>query len=542
MMQNIRDKIATLRRVNLTDRQLCDLELLLDGSFAPLTGFMNQADYESVLDIMRLADGALWSMPIALDVNNANIEVGEEIVLCDKYGNPAAVMNVTSTYIPDKLREAEKIYQTTDKNHAGVRKLFDDVGRVYLGGPVTDVKLKGRNGSFIDLRHRPDELKQWFAENGWEKVIGFQTRNPIHRAHYELMRRGAEEHNAKVLIHPTIGETKPGDIDHVTRVRCYRKVAENYMSDFAKLSLLPLAMRMAGPREAVWHAQIRKNYGCTHFIVGRGHADPGGNYYGSYDAQELAREHADEIGIEIVSPKEIAYVPSEKKYFYTHELEEHHQPEKISGTELRRMIRAGEDVPEWLSFPEIVSGLRKAVQRDNRRGFTIFMTGLSCSGKSTIAKILHDKLREVQDREITVLDGDVIRNNLSQGLGFSREDRDTNILRIGFVANEITKHGGIAICATIAPYAATRDKNRELISKTGTYIEVLVDTPIEVCKQRDMKGLYRKAELGQLKNFTGVDDPFERSENAEVILNTVEYSPEECAEQVIAYLMERGLN
>ncbi|MFH1047133.1 MAG: bifunctional sulfate adenylyltransferase/adenylylsulfate kinase [Patescibacteria group bacterium] len=542
MSANLRDKIAALKRLNLTDRQVCDLELLLDDSFAPLKGYLDEADYRSVVESMRLADGTLWPIPVALDVRaDCNIEPGEEILLCDKYGNPLAVLNVSSIYYADKQREAEQVYRTADQRHPGVWRLFNDVGNRYLGGRLTEVVLSERRRSFADLRHSPAELKDWFKANGWEKIIGFQTRNPIHRAHYELMRRGAEEHGAKILIHPTVGETKPGDIDAVTRVRCYRKVADSHMSDFAKLSLLPLAMRMAGPREALWHAIIRKNYGCTHFIVGRNHADPGLDFYGPYDAQELVKKHEAEIGISVIPMAEIAYVPSEKKYFYEHELEPHHEPAKISGTELRRMIREGEEVPEWLSFPEIVAELRLAVQLERQRGVTIFLTGLSSSGKSTVAKILRDQLTEMQPRAITLLDGDVVRENLSKGLGFSREDRDTNILRIGFVASEITRHGGICICAAIAPYAAARSKNRELISRNGTYIEVLVDTPVEVCKERDVKGLYRKAELGQLKNFTGVDDPFERSADAEIRLDTVHFSPEQCAQQVIGYLLEQGL-
>ncbi|MBU1915507.1 sulfate adenylyltransferase, partial [Patescibacteria group bacterium] len=428
-----RDRIATLRRINLTPRQLCDLEMLIDGSFSPLTGFLSVDDYNSVVQTMRLTNGCLWPMPVTFDVREKNFSPGEEILLCDKYGGPLAILAVSSIYEPDKLREAKEVYGTIDKAHPGVRYLLEETGNIYLGGQILGLASPA-NHSFTDLRQTPQQLQDWFVANGWDKIIGFQTRNPIHRAHYELIRRSAEDYMAKVLIHPVVGETKPGDIDYVTRVRCYRKISDLYTRDFAKLSLLPLAMRMAGPREALWHALIRKNYSCTHFIVGRNHADPGPGsdgqpLYGAYDAQDLTKQYESEIGLTIIPQSEIAYVPSEKKYLFAAELQPQHQTLSISGTELRRLIRAGEEVPDWLSFPEVVSELRLTAQRELKRGITIFMTGLSGSGKSSITKIVQDKLTAIQDREITVLDGDVIRQNLSKGLGFSREDRDTNILR-----------------------------------------------------------------------------------------------------------------
>lgn len=540
----LRQKIIHLPRLNLTDRQLYDLEMILVGGFSPLEGFLTEEEYDSVVRQMRLPNGTLWPIPVTLDVSGA-YRRGDEIALCDKYGNPVALMSITSVYAPDKMREAQMVYGTTDLAHPGVRYLLKEAGPVYIGGKILGIALTEKH-DFRDLRHTPAELKEWFRKNGWNRVVGFQTRNPIHRAHYEIMTRAADSIGAKILIHPVVGLTKEGDIDYITRVRAYKRLHERYLADRAKLSLLPIAMRMAGPREAVWHALIRKNYGCTHFIVGRDHAGPGNDssgkpFYGPYEAQKLVLQYEKDIGIAIIPMQEMAYVEEENAYYPADEIKPHHTVKNISGTQFRKMLRDGDEIPEWFSFPEVIEELRRGIEREKRRGFTIFFTGLSGAGKSTIATILYTKLLEIQDRKITFLDGDVVRQNLSRGLGFSREDRNANIERMGFVANEITKHGGIAICSAIAPYEESREKNRQLISKNGVYIEVYVSTPLEICKARDTKGLYAKAEQGLVKNFTGIDDPYEVPANPDIEFSTANTNPLECADRIVEFLKSKNL-
>lgn len=542
----ISSELARLPRLTLTDRQLFDLEQILVGAFAPLNGFLNEKDYRSVVDSMRLSSGELWPIPIVLDVPSDNVrQIGERLILCDRFGNPVAYFTVESVYVPDKRREARAVYGTDNPEHPGVRYLLEETHDIYLGGKVELIALAPAH-DFKELRFSPAQLKERFAKLGWNNVVAFQTRNPIHRAHFEIIKRAANSLGAKVLVHPVVGLTKEGDIDYISRVRAYKRLVDNRMKDFAMLALLPIAMRMAGPREALWHALIRKNYGATHFIVGRDHAGPGKDshgvpFYGPYDAQDLAKKFEDEIGIGIVPVKEMAYVEEEDKYVPADELLPHQKTKTISGTQFRNMLRSGEIIPEWFSFPEVVEELRKAVQKEKRRGAVVFLTGLSGAGKSTIAHVLYNKLLESYDRSVTLLDGDVVRLNLSKGLGFSREDRNSNIERIGFVASEIAKHGGIAICSAIAPYAQPREKNKRLAEKNGTYLEVYVKAPLAVCEARDTKGLYEKARAGLLKHFTGIDDPYEVPDIPDVSVDTTELSPEAAAESIIALLLERGI-
>lgn len=542
----LESELTRLPRLTLTDRQLFDLEQILVGGFEPLTGFLNERDYKSVVESMRLTSSALWPMPIVLDVpEDHGRKIGERIILCDRFGNPVAFFNVESIYQPDKQKEAGFVYGTEDKTHPGVKYLFEDTHNVYLGGTVEPVALAPAH-DFTELRLTPSELKARFKELGWSTIVAFQTRNPIHRAHFEIIKRAVENLGAKALVHPVVGLTKEGDMDYISRVRAYRRLVENRMKDFALLALLPIAMRMAGPREALWHALIRKNYGATHFIVGRDHAGPGRDlngkpFYGPYDAQKLAAQYEKELEIGIVPVKEMAYVEEEDIYVPADELKPHQQTKTISGTQFRAMLRAGEPIPEWFSFPEVVDELRRAVSKEKRRGGVVFLTGLSGAGKSTIAHILHQRLLELYDRSITLLDGDVVRLHLSKGLGFSHEDRNTNIERIGFVASEIAKHGGIAICSAIAPYRESRNANRRRIEKEGVYIEVHVKAPLEVCEARDTKGLYKKARAGYLKNFTGIDDPYEIPENPELTIDTTEMNSESAANIIIDFLKKRGL-
>ena len=414
----------------------------------------------------------------------------------------------------------------------------------YVGGTVEGIRPPAHY-DFAELRMTPAEVRQRFRRLGWRRVVAFQTRNPMHRAHQELTFRAAADIEANLLIHPVVGKTKPGDVDHYTRVRCYQAVLQHYPHNTALLSLLPLAMRMGGPREAVWHAILRKNFGCTHLIVGRDHAGPGSDssgapFYGPYDAQELLREHEEELGIQMVPFRMMVYVPDRDAYQPVDEIPEGTKTLAISGTELRERLAQGREIPEWFSFPEVVWELRRTYPPRARQGFTVFFTGLSGSGKSTIANVLMVKLLEMGGRPVTLLDGDIVRKNLSSELGFSKEHRDLNIRRIGFVANEITKNGGIALCAPIAPYDHIRQENRRLISAGGGYILVHVSTPLDVCEQRDTKGLYAKARAGIIKEFTGISDPYEEPQDADLAIDTTDSTPEECAQQVILHLEKEG--
>ncbi len=532
---------------DLSARQLCDLDLLMNGAFSPLEGFLGQADYESVCNTMRLDSGVLWPIPITLDVSETfaeGVSLDDRVALRDAEGVLIAVLEVSDKWTPDLAREAQRVYGSTDDLHPGVNFLLNQSGPVYLGGKILGIEPPTYY-DFKLLRDTPSELRGRFRKLGWRKIVAFQTRNPLHRAHQELTFRAAREAEANLLIQPVVGMTKPGDIDHFTRVRCYEHVLEQYPDQTTQLSLINLAMRMAGPREALWHAIIRKNYGCTHFIVGRDHAGPGNDrngqpFYGPYDAQELFKEHEQELDITMVPFKMMVYVENKAEYLPADETSDSDTVLNLSGTEFRRRLREGLDIPEWFSYPKIVEELRRAYPPKNQQGFTVFFTGLSGSGKSTVANALMVKLLEEGSRPVTLLDGDVVRKNLSSELSFSKEHRDLNILRIGFVASEITKNRGIAICAPIAPYTQTRRAVRELIEPLGGFLEIHVSTPLEVCEARDRKGLYAKARAGQLKGFTGIDDPYEAPENAEVVINTAEMSPDLAAHRILITLEKMG--
>ena len=533
---------------DLTPRQVCDLELLMNGGFSPLKGFNSQADYDGVVDEMRLADGTLWPMPITLDVSEKFAEGlarGTRIALRDAEGVILAIMTVTDKWVPDKAHEAAKVFGADDLAHPAVHYLHNIAGPVYLGGPIQGLQAPVHY-DFKGRRDTPNELRAYFKKLGWEKVVAFQTRNPLHRAHQELTFRAAREAQANLLIHPVVGMTKPGDVDHFTRVRCYEAVLDKYPQSTTAMSLLNLAMRMAGPREAVWHGLIRRNHGVTHFIVGRDHAGPGKNsagqdFYGPYDAQTLFTQYESEIGVKMVDFKHMVYVQERASYFPANEVPEGCTTLDISGTELRRRLREGLDIPEWFSFPEVVTQLRKTSPARDKQGFTVFFTGLSGSGKSTVANALMVKLMEMGGRPVTLLDGDVVRKHLSSELGFSKEHRDINIKRIGYVASEITKNGGIAICAPIAPYTATRRAVREMIESYGAFIEVHVATSLEDCERRDRKGLYKLAREGKIKEFTGISDPYEAPTKAELVLDTEGVEVDHCAHQVILKLESLGL-
>ena len=548
--QKLKAEAGDLVSHDLTPRQICDLELLMNGGFNPLKGFLSEADYTGVVDNMRLADGALWPMPVTLDVSEGfadKVTIGQDIALRDQEGVILATMTVTDKWVPNKAHEAQKVYGADDSAHPAVNYLHNTAGSVYLGGPVTGIQ-QPVHYDFRGRRDTPNELRALFRKLGWRKVVAFQTRNPLHRAHQELTFRAAREAQANLLIHPVVGMTKPGDIDHFTRVRCYEAVLDQYPSATTTMSLLNLAMRMAGPREAVWHGLIRKNHGCTHFIVGRDHAGPGKNstgqdFYGPYDAQDLFRAHQDEMGIEMVDFKQMVYVQDRAQYEPADEIADKDKVTilDISGTELRRRLAEGLEIPEWFSFPQVVEELRKSRPARAKQGFTVFFTGFSGSGKSTIANALMVKLMEMGGRPVTLLDGDIVRKNLSSELGFSKEHRDLNIRRIGYVASEITKNGGIAICAPIAPYATTRRAVREDVEQFGAFVEVHVATSIEECERRDRKGLYKLARAGKIAEFTGISDPYDVPDHPEIRLDTENQSVDGCAHQVLLKLESLGL-
>src|SRR6266513_4700616 len=513
---------------DLTPRQLCDLELLLSGGFSPLDGFLRRADYQRVLADMRLASEAIWPMPITLDLPEelaGKLAAGGMLALRDAEGVMLAALHVEDVWRPDREAEARAVFGTTSREHPGVAHLLDRTHPVYVGGRVEG--LEGpHHYDFQALRHTPAEVRAEFARRGWRTIVAFQTRNPMHRAHQELTLRAAHEVQANLLIHPVVGMTKPGDVDHYTRVRCYQALLPSYPPNSAMLSLLPLAMRMGGPREAVWHAIIRKNYGCTHFIVGRDHAGPGKDasgkpFYGPYDAQQLLERHQAELGVRMVPFKQMLYVPELDSYFPEDAVPAGAKTIDISGTEQRRRLQQGIELPAWFTFPAVERELRRSSPPRARQGFAVFFTGLSGSGKSTVANVLLVKLLEMGGRPVTLLDGDVVRKNLS---------------------SELAKHGGVAICAPIAPYDRTRKDVRALVEGLGGggFILVHVATPIEVCEARDRKGLYAMARAGLVKEFTGISDPYETPSDAELVIDTTEITPAEAAQQILLYLETEG--
>ena len=532
---------------DLTGRQLCDLELLLTGGFSPLRGFMSRPDYERVCREMRLASGKLWPIPITLDVSAEfakNLQPGATLALRDPEGVMLAVLHVDDVWQPDRQAEAEMVFRTTSLAHPGAAFLLRGSHPWYVGGRLEGVQ-RPAHYDFRSLRLTPAELRAEFVRLGWRRVVAFQTRNPMHRAHQELTLRAAKQVEANLLINPSVGMTKPGDVEYYVRVRCYEALLHRYPKDTAKLALLPLAMRMGGPREAVWHAIIRKNHGCSHFIVGRDHAGPGNDengkpFYGPYEAQELLREHQQELGVTMVPFQMMLYLQDEDRYIPEDEVPPGARTLNISGTELRRRLNEGAEIPSWFTFPDVVRELQRNYPPRHRQGFTVFFTGLSGSGKSTIANVLRTKFLEMGGRPVTLLDGDIVRKHLSSELGFSKEHRDINIRRIGFVASEITKNGGIAICAPIAPYDSIRKEVRAMIQPLGGFILVHLSTSLEVCEGRDRKGLYAKARAGLVKEFTGISDPYEAPADAEVTIDTSELSPEEAAQEIFLHLERQG--
>ena len=539
---------ADLTSITLGQRQLCDLELLLNGAFHPLRGFMDEAAYDSVLEGLRLPEGQVWPMPVTLDVDRSladALQPGTPVALRDSEGFMLAVLSVDSCWRVDKDREAERIYGTRSRRHPGVRHLHEETGTHYVGGAIEGLQLP-THYDYEELRHTPAELQAMFARLGWRRVVAFHTSRPMHRLAHDLTIRAAKESGAQVLIHPVVGITRHSDYRHFARVKCYQAILAHYPHGLASLSLLPLAARGAGPREALWHAVVRRNFGCTHLVVGCDHASPPETaaaeeaFYPSYAAQELVGRYEDELGLTMVPFRRHAYAPARRSFVPVDSVEDATQITALGDRELARRLEHGESVPAWFSFSNVLQVLRRVHPPRRQQGLTLFFTGLSGSGKSTLASILYGKFIEDGRRPATLLDGDIVRRNLSSELGFSRAHRDLNVRRIGFVASEITKNAGVAICAPIAPYASTRRAVREMVEEYGAMIEIHVSTSLEVCEARDRKGLYAKARRGLIKEFTGISDPYEIPENPEIRIDTSHLTPAEAAQEIYLYLLREG--
>jgi sulfate adenylyltransferase len=535
--------------ITLTRRQQCDLELLVTGALSPLNGFMTEKDYDSVIDNTTLSDGTVWPIPYYIDLTEEqakSINVGDKIALRDIEGFMPAVMTVESKWQPDKNKEAENVYGTTDTEHPGVDYLLNTVGDVYIGGRVDAVQLPFTY-DFETLRYTPAELRQHFDKLGWRSIVAFHTSKPMHAVHYEMTMRASKQANAHILIHPVVGMAKPGDLHYYSRVHCYEAILKQYPKSLVSLALIPMAMRMAGPREALMNAIIRQNYGCTHYIVGTEHAGPpnvrdsGKRFYATGASQKYVEQYKDDIDIQIINIEELCY-DEEKERFVTRTSSKQAlcSSESFSNTRILNSLLREEDIPKWVTFPEVLEALGQSYPPRSKQGLTLFFTGFSGSGKSTLARIIYAKFIEEGKRPVTLLDGDVVRLNLSSELGFSKKDRNTNVRRIGYVASEITKNRGVAICAPIAPYSEIRREVRSKIEEYGAFIEIHVSTSIEECESRDRKGLYAKARKGIIPEFTGISDPYDVPENPEIRIDTKDMSPMQAAQDIYLYLIREG--
>ena len=549
--------------ITLSKRQLCDLEMLINGAMSPLTGYMDKETYDSVIQSTRLPNKLLWPMPIVLDIDAEfarKLNSGDKIALRDTEGFMPAVLTVSDVWQADKKIEAESIYGTHSELHPGVDYLMNQCQSHYVGGHIEGTE----EPSHFDFEHlwsSPAELRELFKKRGWRNVLAFQTSQPMHQVHQKITLEAARKANAHILIHPTVGITKPGDLDYYARVHCYQAIQKYYPNNMAVMSLLPMAMRMAGPKESLWHAIINKNYGCSHILIGPEHASPPDTettgalnnssknsghlttekFYAHSAAQQYVIEHEDELGIKVIATEETRYVPERKSFLPISEIKNQNlSSDMLSVQEVKYRLQNNKIIPDWFSYPEVLKALSHAYPSRCKQGFTLFFTGLSGSGKSTLAKIIYAKMIELGARPVTLLDGDIVRHNLSSELGFSRDDRNINVRRISFVANEITKNGGIAICAPIAPYTEMRRNARSLIEQYGAFIEIHVATSLEVCESRDRKGLYAKARKGIIPEFTGISDPYDTPENPELRIDTNNFSPMEAAQEIYLYLFREG--
>lgn len=533
--------------ITLDERCLCDLELLAIGGFSPLKTFMGQNDYLSVLQNMRLANGTLWPLPVTLPVDpSSGLEVGKPLALRDVYGNLVGLLHVQEIYPIEKPLEAASAYGTHDPLHPSVAYLNRSSGH-YCSGPLEVIRVPPHY-DFVSLRRTPAELREHFEKLGWSKIVAFQTSAYMFRPHEEPARNAASQIGAGLLIQPVVGTTKPGDVDHYTRIRSYKALAETaFEPGQCVLSLLPLTMRMAGPRDALLGSIISRNFGCTHFMVGPDHASPGLDstgkpFYSPLAAQEFLKSNQDEIGIRLISYTPWVYLPDLDQFASPDDIPAGSKTADISADQVRDdYLARGIPLPDWFCRPAVASILSETSPPKNRQGLTIWFTGLSGSGKSTIAHGLVERLAEY-GRNVAFLDGDEIRTHLSKGLGFSKEDRDTNIHRVGYVAGLLAAQGGTTICSVVSPYRAPRDHARKL--SRGHFVEIFCDTPIDICETRDVKGLYAKARAavadGKGLGFTGVDDPYEPPLNPEVTLDTSRLGVPECVDVIVGKLKELG--
>lgn len=533
-----------LPSIRISEREVCDLELLAVGGFSPLDRFMGQADLQSVLDTMRLTNGYIFPIPVLLTIAaDEPVQAGQDVALRNPQNELLAIMTVTEKYEWNLAEVAQKAFGTQDLRHPLVSEMYR-WGKYCISGPLQVLQMPNHY-DFKNLRLTPAETRAYLETSGHHNVIAFQTRNPLHRVHEELTKRATMEKDGVLLLHPVVGLTKPGDVDHFTRVRTYKALAQRYYDpDRILLSLLPLAMRMAGPREAVWHAIIRRNFGANFLIVGRDHAGPGNDstgkpFYGPYDAQDLVEQFSEELGVGVIPFQMLVYLPDEDRYEEVTKVAKSTRTASISGTQVREdYLQRGKLLPEWFTRPEVAEILAETYPPRHRQGVCVWFTGLHNAGKSTTANVVTTLLQEY-GRQITLLDGDVVRTHFSEGLGFSKEDRDAHVRRIGFVAAEIVRHGGVAICATVSPYRATRNEIRNMVG-SDQYVEVFVDTPLEICEKRDTKGLYARARRGDIRGFTGIDDPYETPQHPDFRLNTLTNTPEDNARQIIEELILRG--
>jgi len=547
--ESIKIESESYPAITLTQRQQCDLELLVTGALSPLTGFMQERDYESVINNTTLSDGTVWPIPYYIDLTAEqaeSINIGDKVALRDIEGFMPAIMTVESKWEPDKLKEAEKVYGTTDTEHPGVDYLINIIGEVYIGGKVEAIQLPFHY-DFETLRFTPAELRQQFEKLGWRSIVAFHTSKPMHAVHYEMTMRASREANAHILVHPVVGMAKPGDLHYYSRVHCYEAILKQYPKSLVSLALIPLAMRMAGPREALMNAIIRQNYGCTHYIVGTEHAGPpnvrdsGKRFYATGSSQKYVEQFKDDIDIEIINIEELCYDEDKEKFVTrTHSKQALCSSESFSNTRILNSLLNQEDIPSWVTYPEVLEALKKSYPPRSKQGLTLFFTGFSGSGKSTLARIIYAKFIEDGNRPVTLLDGDAVRLNLSSELGFSKKDRNTNVRRIGYVASMITKNRGVAICAPIAPYQDIRREVRKTIEEYGAFIEIHVSTSIEECESRDRKGLYAKARKGIIPEFTGISDPYDVPENPEIRVDTKGVSPMQAAQDIYLYLIREG--
>jgi sulfate adenylyltransferase len=572
-MANVEERAGRLPRIVVESSELADLEMIATGAMSPLTGFLGSDDYSSVLESMRLADGTVWPIPITLGVTDqarAELEPGAEASLFDGAGRLWGTIEVSEIFPRDFAAESWKVYRAGDPSHPGVRNLLARP-RWLVAGAVRVLPLP-LDLPFAARRLTPRGLRAEILARGWKSVAGFQTRNPIHRAHEHLTKLALEMTDG-LVIHPLVGETQNGDVTAAVRFEAYELLVDRYYpKDRTLLAAFPAAMRYAGPREAIFHALVRKNYGITHFIVGRDHAGVG-SFYQPYEAQEIFDQFEPaELGVSVLKLDATFFCQTCEAtasrrtcpHDASHRLE-------LSGTRVREMLQSGASLPRQFTRPEIAEILRKhyangngnghgnghgngngngnatlvqpAAARQERpgvHGFILWFTGLSGAGKSTLAAALRKQLEG--ERPVEILDGDEVRTYLSKDLGFSKEDRDVNVRRIGYVARLLARNGVASIAAAISPYAGTRAEVRRLAAEEGIpFVEVYACAEIEALVRRDVKGLYEKALAGKLPNFTGVSDPYEPPESPEVLVRTDEEAVEQSVGKILVALTEHGL-